>query len=107
MFIMISILLRTSEHPYDGVLTGLCFVAGSTLSAGAGYIGMSIATQANSRTAEACRTSMTKGLQVSFASGAVMGTSVCGLGLVGLSVFYVRPIHAPRRARPLRPRRRP
>lgn len=46
------------------VYTALCFLLGSFLSATAGYIGMAIATQANSRTAEACKTSMTRGLQV-------------------------------------------
>lgn len=55
----------------------------------AGYIGMLIATQANSRTTEACKQSMTRGLQVSFASGAVMGNGVVGLGLAGLIFFYL------------------
>jgi K(+)-stimulated pyrophosphate-energized sodium pump len=83
------VLLRTDDFPLDGVYTALCFLVGSVLSGSAGYIGMAIATQANSRTAEACRTSMTRGLQVSFASGAVMGNAVCGLGLVGLSALYL------------------
>jgi K(+)-stimulated pyrophosphate-energized sodium pump len=89
MFGIISALLRTDDHPLDGVYTALCFVLGSFLSAVAGYIGMAIATQANSRTAEACKTSMTRGLQVSFASGAVMGNGVVGLGIIGLSVLYL------------------
>ena len=66
------------------------FLAPSLLSqAVAGYVGMLIATQANSRTCEACRTSISRGLEVSFASGAVMGNVVVGLGLAGLSVLYV------------------
>ena len=89
MFFVISLLLRTDAHPYDGIMTGLCFVVGSVFSASAGWVGMGIATMANARTAEACRTSMTKGLQISFASGAVMGMAVCGLGLLGLSGLYL------------------
>lgn len=50
---------------------------------------MMIATRANSRTAEACRTSISRGLQVSFASGAVMGNGVVGLALGGLWVLYL------------------
>jgi len=87
--VIISVLLRTDAYPLDGVWTAVCFLVGSILSATAGYIGMAIATQANSRTAEACRVSMTRGLQVSFASGAVMGNGVCGLGLLGLSALYL------------------
>ena len=73
----------------EGLYTAICFIIGSGLSALAGYIGMLIATQANSRTCEACRTSISRGLEVSFASGAVMGNAVVGLGLLGLSVLYV------------------
>ena len=51
--------------------------------------GMLIATQANSRTTEACKQSIARGLQVSFASGAVMGNAVVGLGLAGLVFFYL------------------
>jgi K(+)-stimulated pyrophosphate-energized sodium pump len=50
---------------------------------------MMIATMANARTAEACRTSISAGLQVSFASGAVMGNAVVGLALGGLWVLYL------------------
>jgi Na+/H+-translocating membrane pyrophosphatase len=51
--------------------------------------GMLIATQANSRTAQACKMSISRGLEVSFASGAVMGNAVVGLGLFGLCIFYL------------------
>ena len=44
------------------------------------HAGMLIATQANSRTTEACKQSISRGLEVSFASGAVMGNAVVGLG---------------------------
>jgi Na+/H+-translocating membrane pyrophosphatase len=84
-FILLSVLLRTDAYPYDGLMTAGSFLLGSFLSASAGWIGMSIATQANSRTAEACKVSISRGLEVSFASGSVMGLCCCGLGLLGLS----------------------
>jgi H(+)-translocating pyrophosphatase len=77
------------DTPLDGLYTAISFIIGSFFSGLAGYIGMAIATQANSRTAEACRTSISRGLEVSFASGAVMGNAVVGLGLLGLSIFYL------------------
>eukprot|EP00164_Ancoracysta_twista_P000124 GFYU01000180.1.p1 GENE.GFYU01000180.1~~GFYU01000180.1.p1 ORF type:complete len:748 (+),score=234.77 GFYU01000180.1:83-2326(+) len=63
----------------------LCFFFGATLSAAAGYAGMSIAVRANVRTAEAARSGLNAGLRVAFDSGTVMGMSVVGSGLVGLS----------------------
>ena len=71
-------------------LTAGCFVVGATLSALAGYIGMTAATMANVRTTNAARTGMAAAFRVSFSSGMVMGLTVVGLGLLGLStVFYV------------------
>ncbi|MFH1505543.1 MAG: sodium-translocating pyrophosphatase [archaeon] len=68
--------------------TAVSFICGAILSAVAGYIGMRTATKANARTTQAARTSMNDGLRVAFSSGAVMGLSVVGLGLLGLSVLY-------------------
>eukprot|EP00941_MAST-03F_sp_MAST-3F-sp1_P000246 g246.t1 len=67
----------------------ICILAGATLSALAGYIGMFIATKANIRTTNACREGLGQGLSVSFKSGAVMGLTVTGLALFGLSIFVV------------------
>ncbi|CAA7599833.1 inorganic diphosphatase [Acididesulfobacillus acetoxydans] len=69
--------------------TAVSFLCGSLLSAVAGYIGMSITTRANTRTTEAARTSLNKALGVSFRGGAVMGLSVAGLGLLGVSILYL------------------
>lgn len=66
----------------------LSFVTGAAASAAAGYIGMGTATRANVRTAQAARTSMAEGLRTAFSSGAVMGMSVVGLGLVGLAITW-------------------
>jgi K(+)-stimulated pyrophosphate-energized sodium pump len=68
----------------------ISFVVGAVMSALAGYIGMKAATQANVRTAQAARTSLSKALNVSFTGGAVMGLGVAGLAVLGLgSVFII------------------
>lgn len=67
-------------------LTAISFVIGSLCSALAGFIGMRTATMANVRTAEAARTSVIKALRVSFSSGATMGFSVTGLGIIGFTI---------------------
>ena len=65
------------------------FVAGALLSSLAGFIGMRIATAANGRTTEAARDGGTiKALPVAFRGGAVMGFTVAGLGLLGVSLGY-------------------
>ena len=65
------------------------FVTGGFFSALAGYIGMKIATYANSRTANGARESLNKGLKTAFASGTVMGLTVVGLGLLNIAVWYM------------------
>ncbi|MCD6248424.1 MAG: sodium-translocating pyrophosphatase [Hadesarchaea archaeon] len=66
----------------------ICYVFGALLSALAGNIGMRVATKSNARVAEATRRSLGKGLKLAFSSGAVMGMTVVGLGLLGLSIVY-------------------
>lgn len=70
---------------------GAAFILGALASAAAGFIGMRVATAANSRTAQAANDEgLNSALQVAFAGGSVMGMSVVGLALVGLFiVFYV------------------
>jgi K(+)-stimulated pyrophosphate-energized sodium pump len=67
----------------------IAFVLGAVCSAVAGWIGMSIATKANVRTAHAARTSLSKALNVSFTGGAVMGLGVAGLAVLGLGAVYL------------------
>ncbi|MGI6002101.1 MAG: sodium-translocating pyrophosphatase [Lachnospiraceae bacterium] len=69
--------------------TAVCFLCGSALSIAAGYAGMSVATKANVRTANAARTSgMASALSVAFSGGTVMGMCVAGFGLLGVSLIY-------------------
>ena len=71
-------------------ITAVCFLVGAVCSTLAGFFGMRIATEANVRTANAARTSgMAKALAVAYHGGAVMGFSVVGLGLLGISVIYI------------------
>ena len=83
----ISILLLVmNQGPIRFV--AVAFLIGAISSGLAGYIGMSSATNANVRTAEAARTSLAKSLGVAFSSGSVMGLSVVGLGMIGLGVLF-------------------
>lgn len=73
-----------------GWLTALCFIAGALLSTLAGFFGMTVATSANVRTANAAKEKgMNKALSVAFSGGAVMGLCVVGLGILGLSVILI------------------
>ena len=69
--------------------TSLSFVVGAILSALSGNVGMRIATLANVRTAKAVEKDIHSGLKVAFSSGAVMGLTVVGLGLSGISLIYL------------------
>ncbi len=67
----------------------LAYLAGAIASGSAGFIGMRIATAANARTAEAARIGgVHLALPLAFRGGAVMGFSVAGLGLLGVSALF-------------------
>lgn len=71
-------------------VTAICFVAGALFSTVAGYCGMTVATKANVRTANAAKESgMNKALSIAFSGGAVMGMCVAGLGALGVSLVYI------------------
>ncbi len=86
MFVVLAVMaifdLLTPYVPF-------AFLSGGVFSALSGYVGMKIATAANSRTANACRTGLNKGLRVAFSAGSVMGFTVVGLGLLDISVWFV------------------
>jgi len=65
------------------------FLTGGFFSALAGYVGMRTATYASARTANAVSKSLNSGLKLAFRSGAVMGLTVVGLGLLDISVWWV------------------
>ena len=65
------------------------FLTGGFFSGLAGFIGMKTATFASGRTANACRKSLNGGLKVAFRSGAVMGLTVVGLGLLDIALWWI------------------
>ena len=68
----------------------IAYVFGAVLSGLAGFVGMRIATQANSRTTEAARTGgISAALPIAFRGGAVMGFTVAGLGLLGVGFGFL------------------
>lgn len=69
--------------------TALCFIVGAIFSIFAGYFGMKVATSANVRTAEAARHGQSPALKIAFSGGAVMGMSVVGLGVFGVSALFL------------------
>ena len=69
-------------------ITAVAFVFGAVCSLTAGYIGMEIATRANTRTAWAASKSYNDAIAIAFPGGAVMGISVVGIGLGGFSLAY-------------------
>ena len=68
--------------------TPFAFVTGGVFSALSGFFGMKIATAANARTANACRTGLNSGLRIAFSAGSVMGFVVVGLGLLDISIWF-------------------
>ncbi|MCG2770263.1 MAG: sodium-translocating pyrophosphatase [Chloroflexota bacterium] len=79
----------TSLNPLRGIQMALAFVAGGVCSAIAGYMGMRVAVAANVRSAIAAYESINRAFNVAFYAGAVMGLSMVGLAIIGMSVVYL------------------
>ena len=86
--VVFFILLLMALRGYLVIFVPLAFLTGGLFSGLSGFIGMSIATRASNRTAAAAMKSLNAGLRVAFSSGAVMGLTVVGLGLLDLSIWY-------------------
>ena len=85
--ILLAVMAKSNEHSHWSI--SIAFVLGAVSSAAAGYIGMRAATNANVRTTQAAKTSLSKALNVSFTGGAVMGLGVSGLAVLGLGGLFI------------------
>ncbi len=75
--------------PQMDSLMAVSFIVGALFSGLAGFFGMRIATKANGRTTHAAQDSLNSALGVAFSGGSVMGMFVVGLGLLGVTIFYM------------------
>ncbi|MCC7396629.1 MAG: sodium-translocating pyrophosphatase [Planctomycetes bacterium] len=89
VFVLIGIGPHDDKAQFLGWKTAFAFLLGSTSSAVAGYFGMYCATRAAVRTTQAAKTSLGQALDVAFKSGTVMGMTVVGLGLIGITVLMM------------------
>ena len=84
MFVLLLIV------PIDGrPYASFAYLFGAVLSSAAGFVGMRIATEANTRTANAARNGAAEALPLAFKGGAVMGFTVAGLALFGITFNYL------------------
>lgn len=83
--IVVAVIMAVALSP----VTAAAFITGGCLSAAAGYVGMHVATRANTRTAHAAEESVAKALNVSFKSGLTMGLCVASFALLGLSLWLI------------------
>ena len=85
VIVLLAAIISITIHP----ITALLYVAGALFSVLAGYFGMRVATRGNVRTAAAAQSGgINKALGVAFKSGAVMGLSVVGLGILGVGLAF-------------------
>ncbi len=89
--ILLGIFLPTPiwiGDPFQNMSLALAYVFGAFCSASAGFFGMDVATRANAKTANAAKEGLNKAFPIGFRGGAVMGLSVVGFSLLGISIVY-------------------
>jgi K(+)-stimulated pyrophosphate-energized sodium pump len=92
--VLLYLFLDTGVHGLTDGKFGLPFIAfsfviGALCSMIAGFVGMRTATAANVRTTQAATSSVSAALRVAFLSGSVMGLTVVGTGLIGLTLLLI------------------
>jgi len=93
MFVILILFIDLDVFGFIGEGQGninmsISYLVGAIGSALAGFIGMSAAVRGNTRTANAAESSLNKALSLAFSTGAVMGFTVVGIGLIGVGVLY-------------------
>jgi len=78
----------TSENPIQNLSLAIAYMFGAFCSALAGFFGMDVATRANAKAANAAKEGLNKAFPIGFRGGAVMGLSVVGFSLLGISIVY-------------------
>ncbi len=91
VFIVLAILFAILAYGFgvQNPWVPFAFLTGGFFSGLAGYVGMRTATYASARTANATMRSLNSGLKIAFRSGAVMGLTVVGLGLLDISIWWL------------------
>ena len=77
------------RHGLSVPATAISYLAGTLCSGLAGFVGMNVAVRANVRTAAAAMRGLNPALRVAFSSGTVMGVTVVGIGLLGVTILYL------------------
>lgn len=88
VFVVLSAIAFATKGSMLSQFTPFAFLTGGIWSLLAGFIGMKIATHANSRTAQAASEGLNRGLRVAFSAGSVMGFTVVALGILDVTLWY-------------------
>ena len=94
LVIVVTIVLAVLDytlftHNLGVPATAISYVVGTICSGLAGFVGMNVAVRANIRTAAAAMRGLNPALRIAFSSGSVMGVTVVGIGLLGVSILYL------------------
>ncbi len=91
VFVVLAILFAFMAYvlKWQNPWVPFAFITGGFFSGLAGFFGMKTATYASARTANAARKSLDGGLKIAFRSGAVMGLTVVGLGLLDIAIWFL------------------
>ena len=91
VFVVLAVLFAVMAYvlKWQNPWVPFAFLTGGFFSGLAGFFGMKTATYASARTANAARKSLDGGLKIAFRSGAVMGLTVVGLGLLDIAIWFI------------------